>query len=212
MKSAEVRDTKGTRKGTAQRKSGRDTASKIIRTAHELLMSGGYADFSMRNIADKAGIRLANLQYYYPKKEDLIQALMTHVGDLYDENYARRLEQAGHSPKERFEAALNFNLEDINKLDTRHFFIQLWPLLGMADNYTGKLLAKLYAPQLRQLSELIADLHPDASSVELKLRAELLSSMLEGLMVVSLTPEANPKNLDTLKKMAIRTAYQIAAG
>jgi len=212
MKSAEVGDTKGARKGTAQRQSGRDTASKILRTAHGLLMSGGYADFSMRNIADKAGIRLANLQYYYPKKEDLIQALMTYVGDLYDENYALRLEQAGDSAEERFEAALNFNLEDINKLDTRHFFIQLWPLLGMADNYTGTLLAKLYAPQLRQLSELIADLHPDASSVDLKLRAELLSSMLEGLMVVSLTPEANPKNLETLKKMAIRTAYQIAAG
>jgi len=212
MKTAEVSDTSGARKGTAKRQSGRDTSSKIIRTAHELLTSGGYADFSMRNIADKAGIRLANLQYYYPKKEDLIQALMTYVGDLYDESYALRLKQAGNSPEERFEVALNFNLEDINDLDTRHFFIQLWPLLGMADNYTGKLLAKLYAPQLRQFSDLIADLHPEASTLDVKLRAELLSSMLEGLMVVVLTPEADPSNLETLKKMAIRTAYQIAAG
>lgn len=212
MKSAVVSDTKGARRGTAQRQSGRDTAAKIIRTAHDLLKSGGYADFSMRNIADKADIRLANLQYYYPKKEDLILALMSYVGELYDENYALRLKQAGDSPEERFEVALNFNLEDINDLDTRHFFIQLWPLLGIADNYTGKLLAQLYSPQLRQFSELIADLHPEASAVDVKLRAELLSAMLEGLMVVVLTPEEDPGNLETLKQMAIRTAYQIAAG
>jgi AcrR family transcriptional regulator len=212
MKPAVISSTKGARKGTAKRSDGRDTAAKIITTAYDLLISGGYADFSMRNIADKAGIRLANLQYYYPKKDDLIQALLTYVGELYDERYAQCLLKAGDSPQERFNAVLEFNLEDINNLDTRHFFIQFWPLLGIADNYSGKLLAKLYAPQLNQFGELITDLHPDVSAEDVALRAELIAALMDGLMVVAMTPEGNREKLEKLKQLAILASNQIAAG
>lgn len=202
----------GARAGTATRRSGRDTAAKIVKAAYDLLMSGGYADFSMRNTADRAGVRLANLQYYFPKKEDLIQALMNYVGAIYDGNYARCLSEAGDSPQEQFEAAVRFNLDDINNLDTRHFFIQYWPLLGMLDNYDGKVLAEAYSSQLQQMEELITALHPEATGDEVEHRAGLLSAMFEGMMIVGPSPDDDPEKLQAFKQLAVKIAYGIAAG
>lgn len=56
------------RRGTAKRSDGKATADKIVEAAYPLLQTGGAAEWSLRNVADRAGIRLANLQYYFPKK------------------------------------------------------------------------------------------------------------------------------------------------
>ncbi len=173
-----------TRSGTAQRTIGKATALKLVKTTHELLMEGGYADFSMRNVAKAADVRLANLQYYFPKKEDLILALMHYVGELYENNYIQCLEKVRPDPLERFKAAIAFNLDDIFCLKTRHFFIQFWPLVAIADDYSGKLLNDFYKPQLHQFEELIQELHPKASKADTQQRAEMITALIEGLMVV----------------------------
>ena len=54
---------------------GNDTAARIVLAARELLMNEGYAQFSMRNVAARAGLHLANVQYYYKTREDLVRAL-----------------------------------------------------------------------------------------------------------------------------------------
>ncbi|MEN6314421.1 MAG: TetR/AcrR family transcriptional regulator [Clostridiaceae bacterium] len=48
-----------------------DTSAKILNTAYECLSTNGYANVSMRNIADEAGVALSQLAYYYKNKENL---------------------------------------------------------------------------------------------------------------------------------------------
>ena len=36
-------------------------------------MNKGYAQFSMRNVAAEAGMRLGNVQYYFPTRSDLVR-------------------------------------------------------------------------------------------------------------------------------------------
>lgn len=187
-----------TRAGTAQRNDGKATATKIVNAAYKLLQTGGAADFSMRNVADRAGIRLANLQYYYPKKEDLIRALMAHVGEIYNARYKKHLAAVENSPASRLKAAIELNLKDIVNPETRHFFIQFWPLLGVADNYSGELLSHFYAPQKRQLATLIAELNPALTSEDVTRRAELITATFEGLMVTANFDQADSEDLIAL--------------
>lgn len=198
-----------TRSGTAQRDIGKATALKLVKTAYDMLMEGGYADFSMRSIANTAGVRLANLQYYFPKKEDLILALMHYVGEVYDNRYREYLEKAGSLPLDQFKAAILFNLDDIFCIKTRHFFIQFWPLLAMVDNYSGKLLNKFYQPQLRQFETLIGKLHPSLEKSEVQQRAEMITALIEGSMVVTLPPKK--KDEASFRQYMLQQSLNIAS-
>ncbi len=198
------------RSGTAQRSIGKATALKLVKTTHEFLMEGGYADFSMRNVAKAAGVRLANLQYYFPRKEDLILALIHYVGELYDKNYSEHLKKAGGDPRSKFEAAINFNLDDIFCLKTRHFFIQFWPLIAIADDYSGKLLSQFYRPQLKQFEELIQNLHPETSPADIQHRAEMITALIEGLMVV--TSPLLKKKESSFREDVLAQCLRIAEG
>lgn len=54
---------------------------EIIQKSEQLFRKQGFSHTSMRQIADACGIALGNLNYYYPKKEDLI---MEHHNILMD--------------------------------------------------------------------------------------------------------------------------------
>jgi len=56
----------------------------------------------MRNVADRAGVSLANLQYYFTRRKDLAQAILQDVGDSYRAAYDECLAAAPDSPEERF--------------------------------------------------------------------------------------------------------------
>jgi AcrR family transcriptional regulator len=60
-----------------------DTSAKILNTAFECLSTHGYANVSMRNIADEAGVALSQLAYYYKNKEKLFSEVINMMMDQY---------------------------------------------------------------------------------------------------------------------------------
>ena len=67
-----------------QRKTNKeDTSVKILNTAFECLSANGYANVSMRDIADKAGVALSQLAYYYKNKEKLFSEVINMMMDQY---------------------------------------------------------------------------------------------------------------------------------
>ena len=53
------------------------TRERIIACAEALFREKGYNSVSMREIAEKAGIRVGNLTYYYSRKELLVEAVFS---------------------------------------------------------------------------------------------------------------------------------------
>jgi len=195
------------RKGTATRKAGVETSARVIQAAHDLLESQPLSKFSMRNVADGAGVSLANLQYYFPRREDLVHAMFEDIGQRYQIASQHVVEsQAAKSPIERFEAILRFHLEDASKRTTRQFFIQFWALLGSMDNFEGRYLEELYAIDIGQLSEHIAQLHSGMPKAKIQQKALLIASMVEGLMVVLGETSKNP----SATKRSIQAAFEAA--
>lgn len=60
-----------------------NTSDKILMTAFECLSAKGYANVSMRNIADEAGVALSQLAYHYKNKETLFTAVINMMMDQY---------------------------------------------------------------------------------------------------------------------------------
>ena len=199
------------RAGTGRR-AGNDTAARIVLAARELLMTEGYAQFSMRNVAARAGLHLANVQYYYKTREDLVKALLEDTGERYRSSYEELRAKAPADREARFKAIVEFNLKDIATAETRRYFIQLWALLTEIDGRAGHLMHDLYAIDIQQLSDCIADLVPETEAAEVRRRASVLAAMIEGMVVVRGAHSRNPAELKKLMARAQGMAMQIALG
>ena len=201
-----------TKRAATGRRAGNDTAARIVLAARELLMTEGYAQFSMRNVAARAGLHLANVQYYFKTREDLVKALLDDTGERYRSSYEELRAKAPTDREARFKAVVEFNLKDIATSETRRYFIQLWALLTEIDGRAGHLMNDLYAIDIQQLSDCIADLVPDTDAAEVRRRASILAAMIEGMVVVRGAHSRNPTELKKLMARAQGMAMQIALG
>ncbi len=52
---------------------------QIVRAAAESLLESGYAATSVRSIANRAGVAIGNLQYYFPTKSELLVEAWRHL-------------------------------------------------------------------------------------------------------------------------------------
>jgi len=202
----------GVRPGTAKRRDGKETSVKIIRAARELLTQENYSKFSMRNIAKLAGINLRNLQYYYPRHEDLVNALALDLISSVRTNHKACIADAGPTAVERFEAVLRFELQDTMSRETRQFFLQLWVLIGSMDNYEGTMLGKIFSLRIAVLADHIKELDPSASATEVRHRTTLLDSVLEGLMVVLASSKQEASETKDFIEYAFNKCMAIAQG
>ena len=202
----------GVRRGTATRRAGKETATRLVAAAHEQLELERLEHFSMRHVAERAGVSLANLQYYFPRREDLLRALYQDLDTRYRAAYETVLAEAPADPVKRFEAVLDYNMKDISKRATRQFFMQLWALLGSLDNFEGHYIGELYAIDIALLGEHIQAMRPTAGPAEIERRATLIASMIEGLMVTMGDLEGRRLPREALLKSARETAMAIALG
>ncbi len=199
------------KKGTATRRAGAETAAKLIATAHDLLETEPLARFSMRNIAESAGVSLANLQYYFPRREDLVHAMSIDLDQRYRQAQAAVVADIdANSPLERFKAVLRYQLEDITLKSTRQFFIQYWALVGSMDDFEGGYLRDLYEYDIEQINEHLAALRPDLSEQRLMELSTMIAAMIEGLMLMLGGDQGKDSNNRSLADAALNSALAIA--
>ena len=197
---------------TAVRDTGRATALRIIEAARDILQEDGVREFSMRGIAKRAGVRLANVQYYFPSSGDIVRGVMELVAQGYRRAYAELVDENTGDARKQFEAVIRFNLVDIVQPSTRRLFIHLWPLLESEGQFSGKLLLELYSVQFQLLSERIQNMHARVPADEARRRAELIAALIEGLFI-TLPPTAESKvDIGNLQDRAVRLSFAIADG
>jgi len=82
-------------------------SKKILITAFECLSTRGYANVSMRNIAEEAGVALSQLTYYYKNKEKLFLEVINMMILQYLHEIETNLESATDK-KEKFASLARF--------------------------------------------------------------------------------------------------------
>lgn len=65
-----------------------DRREQILDAAQDIVQRGGYTGFGYRELSLAVGIRKASIHYHFPKKEDLVLALVQR----YTDNFVRSLE------------------------------------------------------------------------------------------------------------------------
>lgn len=67
------------------RPSGRDIRSEVIEAATRAVQCGGVAGFSFGSLAEELGIRAASIHHHFPRKADLLVAVVAQYRDRFRE-------------------------------------------------------------------------------------------------------------------------------
>jgi AcrR family transcriptional regulator len=121
-------------------------SQKILQTAFQCLSTRGYANVSMRDIADEAGVALSQLNYYYKNKEGLFTEVVKMMVHQYLHEVEEKLKSTKNA-KEKIASLVKYFNELIRKNPE---------LLRLFIDFTAQ---SLWLPSFRrQLKNLFADL------------------------------------------------------
>ncbi len=174
-----IKSPAGLSSGTAIIPKGKHRTEEILRKAQDVLVVEGYPNFTMRNIAARAGIRMGNLQYYYQTKNDLLREMFQFAIEAHSGRFIRLASMSGMEPRKLFSKVVDFLLADLKKPHVRGLFLQIWAL-SMHDDFAEHCLEEIYEQYRQLLSDIITRINPGLPASECSARAAAIQALIEG--------------------------------
>ncbi len=196
------------RPGTAIKSKGQERLASILEAGKLVLIQAGYARFTMRKVAARAGISVGNLSYYYGSKEDLLRDLVDYVINSYLAIFDQLRNAAGQAPEKQLESILDYWIEDLGAAETTAFFPELWALANH-DPRVARLVDGLYARVREPLIELTGLINPACTLPERQQLALFMCATMEGLTIFAGNNKPWAPRRQQLKRMAIENFMQL---
>jgi AcrR family transcriptional regulator len=92
--------------------------SELIEAAEALFREGGYRQTSVSDIVKKVGVAQGTFYYYFPSKDDILDAVVDHYIDIYRRSLERLLARDDMDPCRKIEIVANTVLA-MHKYDPR---------------------------------------------------------------------------------------------
>jgi AcrR family transcriptional regulator len=186
---------------TPRRRDGRATrVPAIIDASMNVFATEGNAGFTLRRIASDAGISLRTLQHYFSTREDLLRTTIEAFSTRYLERYRALARDKLYSPEARLEAIVDnvFSIFTGSSSSASAFVIECWSL-AEHEEFVREEVAKIEGQFMEIFAGLVAKISPTLTSVECTLRAALLLSHLQGLLVFIRRATDNKPDLDAFR-------------
>lgn len=179
-------------------------AQKILNAAFKCISARGYANVSLRNIADEAGVVLSQLNYYYKNKEGLFIEIVRMLSQKYLYEIESNLKK-GKSKKEGISFLIKY-FQEMLRQNTELFKI-FFDLTSMA--LWSSALKELVDDLFHRLAELIEKYIVRKFSEQEKFQnnsttalARIMLGTLFGTSIQVLLSGGNEDMIDSLSAMA----------
>lgn len=181
---------------------GKNRINDILDAAHELLINEGYHNFSMRKVADAAGIKLGNLQYYFPSKSILVSAMLDKAIQVYLDEFDEI--RTHGDPEEQFQSLIKHVINDLTRRETTSFFPELWSLCNHEEEMTVHM-DQMYAKYRSTLADIITEMNSALSPKQAEKLALFISASIEGHTVFIGHNKPWKKEVKNIIKMAFQS-------
>lgn len=165
------------RPGTYAR--GTETVDAIIKAALRVLIDEGAGAFTVRRIAAECDMKVGNVSYHFPKKEQLIQTLLDDIINSYDKVLERTVRQPGLDAAERLRLIIVLCLDDIGGKRTTRLFTELWALANH-NEFVADRVRVFYHSVHDTIAEYVIELNPTLTADEVNSVAIYISATIEG--------------------------------
>jgi AcrR family transcriptional regulator len=183
---------------------GHETRELILHAALGILVEEGFRAMSMRRVAAACNMKLGNLTYHFPAREDLVRELLDAVISSYEVEFAEIVHMPGVPPEERLAEICGLVLEDIRSRKTTHFFPELWALSNH-DPFVSDRMQELYARARAPLVEIVAEMRPDLGIQDREDVALFISASMEGTTIFAGHAKPFEPRMVALEAIAIRS-------
>jgi AcrR family transcriptional regulator len=158
---------------------GKVTREAILAAAVQVVTERGYARFSLPSVARQVGISHGNLNYYFPTRRVLLEALIDHL--LVE--YRDRLSML-RSPAKSLGAAslgefIDWLLDDAISSKTNRLFRELWAMANHYD-FVARALNRIQDDAVRELVAIFGASAKGAEATKLRTAACLLVVVADG--------------------------------
>lgn len=156
-----------------------ETVEQILNATMRILMTEGYAALTLRRVATECGLRVGNLTYHFPTKNELVTALLDAVLGGYRER-ARKVHRGVElDDRTKLKAAIFNTLRDVQSFQTTYLFPELWSLANH-DPDIGTKLQAFYRQARAPTVQLIRRLNPALNEDDAETLTVFLASLVEG--------------------------------
>jgi AcrR family transcriptional regulator len=157
---------------------------EILDVAIKVFAAVGYIGFTQRRIANEAGIRLSTLQHYFGTRDELLRTAILEMAHRYIAAYRELAKDNARSPDDRLERLVDQVFEMLTGPESyaSAFALHCWSL-AEHEPFVKELMVDNQSHLIEMFAGLVAKLNPSLPSGECALRAELIVSHLEGLVV-----------------------------
>jgi len=118
---------KTTRRGTTY-EAGRSTRAAIVRAAETVLAEHGHAQFSVQRVAQQLRISPGNVNYYFPTRSALLEAMILDILDQYRQRTLTIERRGAVARSADFQAILQWLMTDAASDYGSRLFRQLWAI------------------------------------------------------------------------------------
>lgn len=158
---------------------GEATRARILATATQLLVELGAESMSFRNVARELGMSIGNLQYYFPTRASLLDAVCTEWALRWQAG-ANAAADSADTPREALIRMIDYWLEFQQKEEVKIFW-QLFTLSAYDDDEISRELQRRQDDQLiNSVATRLRAVHPGLGRSEALRRGALITSLLDG--------------------------------
>lgn len=182
-----------------KRKKHEDRRDEILDTAMRVLAFEGNASATMRGIAERVGISLAAVQYYFPTRRELLRntierCIGTDLRQMHDVS-----EDLDTNPQESLHKVVQIHFSSSRDPLISKFFTALWALASHEDELQ-EMMNEFYESECKKYAALIKRANSKLTQKVCDARAVLLMAQLEGLVLLVAPGRVNSALMKRIEK------------
>ena len=166
-----------------QRSNSIKTIEQILEAAYQVLVTNGYAGFTMRLVAQSAGISPGNLTYHFPRKNILLRALITRIMDDYSRQLDVMFSDSDISSEHEIEELVHWVFMDSVSEGTVRISREIWAM-ALHDDDIKEAIDDFYDILMERLVDMLQRSHPNTKKATLTEIVHILVQVAEGTAVL----------------------------
>ena len=181
---------------------GSSTATRILEEAKNILAEDGFLGLSFRAIAKRTGTTVGNIGYYYGTKDDLMVDLAEYIFDRWEFRLQRDMPPSMTDRREKFRYFIRYMIDQNKQRKTMFLLLEMWAMANRSVA-VSKMMDTFYGRLRDSIDGMIADLNPKMTADTRALRAALITTQIEGLMILVGPRKPKPRELDGIEDEAL---------
>lgn len=187
---------------------GTETIEQILRAALNVLVEEGSNAFTLRRIAVECGMKVGNLSYYFPHKEDLVEELLEAILNGYSDMTTEELRDVSADPEEQLRCGIAFTLDDIRSKRTTNLFPELWALANH-NKKIDRLVQDFYARAQEKIAVSVKAINGALTDEDCRTVALFISATIEGTTIFAGHAKLWEPMMPEIKALAIQSLLHL---